>query len=116
MGLVWIGRYRVPTSFAYLDDGHIDPHSMSSHSGPHLGATRSTRYFPVSAFPTFESTDLALSFTALSSHPRYREALKPFDQGHLDRYRKSAELLQRWESIAERYTAIDPEEDTEIDV
>jgi hypothetical protein len=89
---------------------------MSSHSGPHPGATRSTRYFPVSAFPTFESTDLALSFTALSSHPRYREALKPFDQGHLDRYKKSAELLQRWESIAERYTAIDPEEDTEIDV
>ncbi|KAH8090430.1 hypothetical protein HD553DRAFT_302411 [Filobasidium floriforme] len=89
---------------------------MSSHSGPHPGATRSTRYFPVSAFPTFESSDLALSFTALSSHPRYREALKPFDQGHLDRYKKSAELLQRWESIAERYTAIDPEEDTEIDV
>lgn len=89
---------------------------MSSHSGPHPGATRSTRYFPVSAFPTFESTDLALSFTALSSHPRYREALKPFDQDHLDRYKKSAELLQRWESIAERYTAIDPEEDTEIDV
>jgi hypothetical protein len=89
---------------------------MSSHSGPDPGATRSTRYFPVSAFPTFETTDLALSFTALSSHPRYREALKPFDQGHLDRYKKSAELLQRWESIAERYTAIDPEEDTEIDV
>jgi hypothetical protein len=72
-------------------------------------------YFPVPK-PIATPSSLLPSSEALIAYPHYRALLQPQDELHTDRYNKSVELLRTWENIAERYTAVDPEDDEEVDV